>query len=104
LLIKDLSQNNSVPLLQNKIWVPSTLCKVDGTDDIIWNRGNMCSIKDINVFEKIWDYDTVNLLSWTTLYHLWFVAPIKYEYRESDKPNRHGHCNSNPSGFMDRKK
>lgn len=101
-LIKELSQNNSVPLLRNKIWV-LTLCKIDGTNDIIWNRGNMCSLKDLNVFKNIWDYDTVNLLSWESLYHLWYIAPVKYEYRESDIPNRHGHCNSNPSGFMNRK-
>lgn len=102
-LIKELSQNNSVPLLQHKIWV-LTLCKVDETDDIIWNRGNMCSVKELNIFKNIWDYDTISLLSWGKLYHKWYVAPRKYEYRESDIPNRHGHCNSNPSGFMERRK
>ena len=102
LLITELSQNNSIPLLKNKIWI-LTLCKVNETDNIIWNRGNMCSIKDLNVFKNIWDYDTINLLSWDKLYHFWYVAPVIYVYRESDKPNRHGHCNSNPSGFMNKR-
>jgi len=98
ILIKELSQTNSVPILQHKIHVLS-VCKIAESNDIVWNRGNMCSSNDMRLFKIIWDYDSLSLLSWEKLFHIWYTAPSIHVYRESDKPNRHGHCNSNPCSY-----
>lgn len=95
LLIDALSREVMIPLFQDKIWV-IVLCKVPGSDDIIWNRGNMCSKRDFELFKEIWNNNDLSSLDWKELDHKWFVAPRIHQYRESDIPNRHGHCNSNP--------
>lgn len=60
---------------------------------VIWNGGNPLAIKDD-------EWDKYKDLFTPTTYELFKQVHAKcsrHRYRVSDNPNRHGHCNSNPS-------
>lgn len=95
LLMKAFNEESNIPILREKIWV-ICLCQINGSDAIVWNRGNMCSKLELPFLMKIWNYDQFGLLNYDDMYKTWKFAARIHWYRESDKPNRHGHCNSNP--------
>jgi hypothetical protein len=73
-----------------KIFVMGTL----DNNDIVWNKGNVVRISPNQLktyYENLGISDV-----WDELYPL-YKAKNKYIYRDSDKPNRHTHCNSKPS-------
>lgn len=95
LLMKAFNETNDIPILQEKVWV-ICLCQIAGSETIVWNRGNMCSKLELPFLMKIWNYDKIGSLIYNDMYTKWRNAARIHWYRESDKPNRHGHCNSNP--------
>jgi len=105
LLLKSFNENNDIPLLREKIWI-LCICKNIGdnpnpipderTESFVWNRGNVVSLTDLNSFKTMWNYDALSELKWDDMYDAWLKCARIHRYRESDIPNRHGHCNSNP--------
>ncbi len=69
-------------------------------DWVVWNRGNICDRDELTLYENISSRGN-NLgklkMSWDDFKNLYRrMGYISHVYRDSDKPNRHDHCNSNP--------
>ncbi len=94
LLIKSLAEQVQVPLLDEKVWILAFGRVPDSLDNVIWNNGNIASLTHRKLLQKILSDAHVSAVGFLeAARRLRLVAHV---YRQSDKPNRHGHCNSNP--------
>ncbi len=83
---------DSVPLAPAKLFVLITGRHPHGAHDVVWNLGNVAP-GGWNAYERY--YDGLPVL-WTQLCDIRAAHGV-HQYRASDKPNRHRHCNSHPS-------
>ena len=63
-------------------------------DEIVWNKGNVVKMSLLTLNELFSNVGLSDL--WNSIYETYKAKNI-YLYRESDKPNRHTHCNSKSS-------
>jgi hypothetical protein len=90
-LIERLKGPEVVSMRDQKLWILVTGSRM-WTGEIVWNNGNALR----SGFNKLQKFFTEN--DWIELLRV-ARAQSFWVYRDSDKPNRHGHCTSNPSWF-----
>jgi hypothetical protein len=94
-LLKTLAETVQVPILSEKVWVMAfgrhPECDLALT---VWNHGNLAGHYDRKALQKL--LTDAGLRTDKYLDAVRRLGYVGHVYRESDIPNRHGHCNSNP--------
>ncbi|ARF08197.1 hypothetical protein Catovirus_1_247 [Catovirus CTV1] len=94
LLGKLLDIKSCVKNRKQKIWI--TVFGKNENGDIIWNKGNTILIK-ADMFKHI--LESLGEKEFWQKFSSYYQENRSFAYRDSDKPNRHTHCNSKPSYY-----
>jgi hypothetical protein len=87
-----LSVNSKVSIREPKLWIFVMGTTPSGTE--VWNRGNVLRMS-LSFLEKCF-VDLGLSTMWSNMYPIYKKRNV-YIYRDSDKPNRHTHCNHKAS-------